>query len=83
MADDSGRTGISDGPAHIPAGIPRWVKIFLIVAAAALVLLILAMMISGSQHGPGRHLSSVAPTAMTNLHPMAETPIETFGKANS
>jgi hypothetical protein len=47
--------------------MPRWVKIFLITAATVLVLLVVAMLISGGQHGPGRHLSSAAATAMAGL----------------
>ena len=39
-------------------GLPRWVKIFLIVAAALVVLLVAGMLIGGGQHGPGRHLNS-------------------------
>ena len=38
--------------------MPRWVKIFLIVVAVVVVLLVAGMLISGGQHGPGRHLSS-------------------------
>ena len=46
---------------HTPApqvGIPRWVKVFLIVAAALVVLLVALMVFSGGEHGPGRHFSS-------------------------
>jgi hypothetical protein len=39
------------------AYIPRWVKVFVIVAAVVLVLMVLAMLITGGQHGPGRHQS--------------------------
>ena len=38
--------------------MPRWVKVFLIVAAVLVVLTIALMLASGGQHGPGRHLSS-------------------------
>jgi hypothetical protein len=40
------------------AGIPRWVKVFVVVAAALLVLMVVAMLITGGQHGPGRHQSA-------------------------
>lgn len=53
----SSSTG-SQGPS--PAGMPRWVKIFLIVAAVLVVLLVAGMLIGGGQHGPGRHLNSTA-----------------------
>ena len=41
-----------------PAAMPRWVKVFLITAAALVVLMVALMLVSGGQHGPGRHLSS-------------------------
>ena len=47
--------------------MPRWVKTFLIAAAAVLVLLVVAMLISGGQHKPGRHLSSASATATAGL----------------
>ena len=53
--------------------MPRWVKIFLIVIAVLVVLLVAGMLISGGQHGPGRHLSStghlgveIGPAAMVS-----------------
>jgi hypothetical protein len=39
--------------------MPRWVKIFLIVTAVLVVLLVAGMLIGGGQHGPGRHFSSM------------------------
>ncbi|HYI59871.1 MAG TPA: hypothetical protein VEX66_17015 [Microlunatus sp.] len=35
-------------------------KIFLIVTAVLVVLLVAGMLIGGGQHGPGRHFSSMA-----------------------
>jgi hypothetical protein len=40
------------------AHIPRWVKVFVVVAATVLLLMVVAMLITGGQHGPGRHLSA-------------------------
>jgi hypothetical protein len=40
------------------AGIPRWVKVFVVVAATLLVLMVVAMLITGGQHGPSRHQSA-------------------------
>jgi hypothetical protein len=40
--------------------MPRWVKVFLIIAAALVVLMVALMLVSGGQHGPGRHRSSFA-----------------------
>ena len=42
------------------AGIPRWVKVFIVVAAAVPLLMVVAMLITGGEHGPGRHLSASA-----------------------
>jgi hypothetical protein len=39
-------------------GVPRWVKVFLLVAVAIAVLAVLAMLLLGGRHGPGRHLSA-------------------------
>ena len=39
-------------------GVPRWVKIFVLVAAAVVLLMVLAMLVTGEQHGPGRHKSA-------------------------
>ena len=36
-----------------PAGTPRWVKVFGIVALAVVVLVVILMLMGG--HGPGRH----------------------------
>ena len=40
------------------AGVPRWVKMFVITALGLALLMVVAMLLSGGQHGPGRHLSS-------------------------
>jgi hypothetical protein len=40
------------------AGVPRWVKVFVITALGLALLMAVAMLLSGGQHGPGRHLSS-------------------------
>jgi hypothetical protein len=40
--------------------MPRWVKMFLIIAAVVVVLMVAVMLVSGGKHGPGRHLSSSA-----------------------
>lgn len=44
------------------AGVPRWVKMFGIVAAV-LALLVAALLIAG--HGPGRHLNGLGAVAIT------------------
>jgi hypothetical protein len=40
------------------AGVPRWVKVFVITALGLALLMVVVMLVSGGQHGPGRHLSS-------------------------
>jgi hypothetical protein len=40
------------------AGIPRWVKVFVVVAGVVLLLIVVAMLITGGKHGPGRHQSA-------------------------
>jgi hypothetical protein len=55
MDDRSSRPAGDDHPArHDPAapGVPRWVKILAVVAAAILVIVGIAV---ASGHGPGRH----------------------------
>ena len=39
-----------------PPGAPRWVKVFAIVAVAVVVLILAVALLSGGEHGPGRHL---------------------------
>lgn len=51
----AGRTG---GDPEEDAGLPRWVKVFGIVAAVLAVLVIAMVLLGGGNHGPGRHLSS-------------------------
>jgi hypothetical protein len=46
------------GSSHYLADIPRWVKVFVVVAATVLLLMVLAMLITGGQHGPSRHQSA-------------------------
>jgi hypothetical protein len=41
------------------AGVPRWVKVFVITTLMLVLLMVVVMLLSGGQHGPGRHRSSV------------------------
>ncbi|MFP8958981.1 hypothetical protein ACLIYP_00110 [Streptomyces nanhaiensis] len=56
-ADNAPGTGAADAPGP---GIPRWVKVSGIVAAVLVALVVLVMLLSGGEHGPGRHLPSGA-----------------------
>jgi hypothetical protein len=40
-----------------PAGTPRWVKVFGLVALVVVVLFVVVLLIGGGEHGPGRHTS--------------------------
>ena len=40
------------------SGVPRWVKVFLLVAVAIAVLGVVVMLLVGGDHGPGRHQSA-------------------------
>jgi hypothetical protein len=48
-------------PAQSPApGLPRWLKVFLLVATVMVVLGVVVMLLVGGDHGPGRHQSAPA-----------------------
>jgi hypothetical protein len=47
-----------DGKIRWTAGVPGWVKAFVITALGLALLMVVVMLVSGGQHGPGRHLSS-------------------------
>ena len=51
-------------------GVPRWVKVFVLVAVAIAVLGVVAMLLVGGEHGPGRHQS-----ATTASHRGVETTV--------
>ena len=58
-------------PAGVPPGAPRWVKTLGIVLAALLLLALLVMLASGSQHGPGRHRLAFAEPGVAALASMS------------
>jgi hypothetical protein len=43
--------------------MPRWVKVFLLVAVAIAVLAVVVMLLVGGDHGPGRHQSAATVSA--------------------
>jgi hypothetical protein len=47
-----------EGKIRWTAGVPRWVKVFVITALGLAILMVVVMLVSGGQHGPGRHLST-------------------------
>ena len=46
--------------------VPRWVKLFGLAAIVLLALALVVMLLSGGQHGPGRHLSSLGVPSTTS-----------------
>ena len=55
----SDRNNAGYDPARGPApGMPSWVKVFLLVSAAIVVLGVVVMLLVGGDHGPGRHQSA-------------------------
>ena len=44
-------------------GTPRWVKTSAVVALVVAVIIVIVMLLSGGEHGPGRHSGGEAPTA--------------------
>jgi hypothetical protein len=67
MADPSPNRDIGVGSAGEPARMPRWVKVFGIIALVVVVLLVILLLTGGpGRHGPGRHtggLGGYAPAA--------------------
>ena len=51
------RSVVRDHPS--PPGMPRWLKVSGIVVVALILLVVVVSFITGVQHGPGRHGSSV------------------------
>jgi hypothetical protein len=39
--------------------MPRWVKVLVMVLGLLVLLLVAAMLLTGGEHGPGRHMSHV------------------------
>jgi hypothetical protein len=47
---------MADAPREPTRTTPRWVKVFVIVTIIVVVLGVVIFLVSGGQHGPGRHL---------------------------
>ena len=72
--DREDQTGSPDSSLAEPPRMPTWVKASL-VAAAVITLALLVALLTGGEHGPGRHLGSpdsVEPTAPAAAHSGAE-----------
>lgn len=57
--DEQGPEGVAahDRAQPTSTGLPRWVKVFLIVAAALALLAVGVALLIGGEHGPSRHQS--------------------------
>lgn len=55
------------GPGRSSSDVPRWVKLFGLVAIIVALLLLVLMLVAGGEHGPARHMSwgaGVGPAAV-------------------
>jgi hypothetical protein len=55
---------MAEPPPHPQAGMPRWVKVSGIIAIVLALTVVIVVLVSGGEHGPGRHL------------PGGETPVD-------
>lgn len=55
---DPPREPSADGgtESEAPPGVPRWLKVSALIAGVVLLAVIAVMLISGGDHGPGRHV---------------------------
>lgn len=47
---------MAEQPISSPPGMPRWVKVSGMIAIVVALLVVIALVVSGGEHGPGRHL---------------------------
>lgn len=45
-------------PKAATTGVPRWVKVFGLIALALVLLLVITQLLAGGKHGPSRHTGS-------------------------
>lgn len=67
MVDPPSDSGPGPGNRSVPPGMPRWVKIFGLIALLVIAVLILVMLLVGGEHGPGLH----APSGDSSAAPLA------------
>ncbi|WP_067430933.1 hypothetical protein [Nocardioides jensenii] len=59
MTDDGDQRSISSPVGdEAPPGMPSWVKYLLLGLLAVVLIVVLAMLVGGGDHGPGRHGAS-------------------------
>ena len=54
-SQESGRNHLGSAGGARATGMPRWVKVFVLVVAVLLLVMLAVMLLSGGEHGPGRH----------------------------
>ena len=57
-------SGLASDPEQPSPGTPRWVKTSAIVALVVAVIIVIVMLLSGGEHGPGRHSGGEAPSTV-------------------
>lgn len=74
---DTGRGAHTESGGSSPPRAPRWVWVSLAVVGVLAALAVVALLVSGGEHGPGRHtsLDAISPTgtaistSLTGTHP--------------
>ncbi|MDQ0256370.1 hypothetical protein J2S74_003790 [Evansella vedderi] len=57
-----------------PPGIPSWVKVSAFIAVIVVLLIVMIMLITGGEHGPGRHLPGGNSNVQIEQHEMGIHP---------
>lgn len=81
----SANVGDSLGPDRRPipdgaTGTPRWVKLFVGLAAVVILTLLVLQFVGGGQHGPGRHDTGAAPSPTSAAGTDHEPPAAAHGE---
>lgn len=63
---DAGGTSVES---DVEPGMPRWVKVSALVVGLVVALAVAVMLISGGEHGPGRHTGDDASPAAEQMPP--------------
>ena len=65
-SDDTGPASGQVPHSDTPPGVPRWVKVFAVVAGVLALLAVILMLTGlGGEHGPGRHTGSAPAVGVT------------------
>lgn len=59
---------VADDAKDVP-GVPRWVKVLAVVVLVVAVALVVVLL-TGGDHGPGRHASSAVPSSVMSGGPV-------------